>query len=85
MDGFNVLSRDVSGNVSTVHLLQQFQRLRHRADLLHGELQFVVDLLECRALGMVHDVLHDLHIGRALKVFRGLVADKIRRHVVVAK
>ena len=72
-------------SIDVLYLSQQFQRLRHRFHLLDGELQLVVDLLECSALRMVHDVLHDLHVSAAFVVFRGLVADEIGRHVVVTQ
>ena len=52
-----------------LYLAQQLQRLCHRFHFLDGELQLVVDLLERGAFRVVHDVLHDLHIGAAFIVF----------------
>ena len=72
-------------SIDVLHLSQQVQRLCHRFYLLDSQLQLVVDLLERSALRMVHDVLHDLHVGGTFVVFRGLVADEIGRHVMMTQ
>ena len=76
---------DIKRPLCVLHFSEQFQRLRHCADLLDGQLKFVVDLLDGGAFRVAHDVLHNLLESRTLKVFRFRVADEIRRHVVVAQ